>query len=248
MIEPNELTIIMAERLKELRGGMSHDKVSKAIEERYGVKISRDSLMNYEFTKENHDKTGKNKGMRIEYLWCLADFYGVSADYILGLTDVKKPSADLRAAVSYTGLSEDSITTLREFAKGGGWRQYWDMVGEYTAYDSVFTVMNDFIEYALAGGLVPYFDYNSFRQSVDAHNEYMERQKKLIAKDPSSLEEELVQAVEASGKWYPQNMQLISTDEAADLYRTRLCNGFSDFLKEKYPLQKSERVIKNGND
>ncbi len=104
-------SFIMADRLKQLRETkkLSHEKLSKILSEKYGIKISSDSLMNYEVSEENHSKSYKNLGMRVEYLYCLADFYGVSADWILGISDVKSPDANLRAVVEYTGIPEDAI-------------------------------------------------------------------------------------------------------------------------------------------
>lgn len=103
----------MAERLKKLREekGLSHERLSKALFEQYGVKISRDSLMNYEAT-ENHEKAGKNQGMRVEYLRCLSDFYGVSSDYILGISGVKSTDPDIASIVQKTGLSENAVKRL----------------------------------------------------------------------------------------------------------------------------------------
>lgn len=104
----------MAERLKTLREkkGLSHDKLSKALLDQYSVKISPDSLMNYEVSDQNHTKALKNQGMRIEYLRCLADYYNVSTDYLLGIDDIQSPNCDTRASAKYTGLSEGSISFL----------------------------------------------------------------------------------------------------------------------------------------
>lgn len=109
-----EKSFIMAERLKRLReeNRYSHEKLSNALINQYGIKISPDSLMNYEVSVSHHTKAGKNQGMRVEYLRCLADFYNVSTDYLLGLSNVKTPSTDLQAVVAYTGLSEDNVATL----------------------------------------------------------------------------------------------------------------------------------------
>ena len=40
----------------------------------------------------------------------------VSADWLLGLSDVKKPTADLRAVSEYTKLSEKAINGLKELS------------------------------------------------------------------------------------------------------------------------------------
>lgn len=113
-------SFIMADRLKQLREAkkLSHEKLSKTLSGKYGIKISSDSLMNYEVSEENHSKSYKNLGMRVEYLYCLADFYGVSADWILGISDVKSPDANLRAVVEYTGMSGRSIMQLHDLPLG----------------------------------------------------------------------------------------------------------------------------------
>lgn len=112
-------SFIMAERLKRLREekGLSHDKLSKALCENYGVKISSDSLINYEVTNENHTKAYKNQGMRVEYLRCFADFYGVSADYLLGITEVMTPDITVQEITQKTGLSEAAIAHIEEIKR-----------------------------------------------------------------------------------------------------------------------------------
>lgn len=109
-----EKSLVMAERLKQLREGkgLSHDKLSKALHDQYGVKISSDSLMNYEVADKNHTKAFKNQGMRVEYLRCLADFYKVSTDFLLGLTDIKSPDYSISTTVQITGLTEENVVAL----------------------------------------------------------------------------------------------------------------------------------------
>ena len=79
----------IAERIKKLRrsNGLSHEKLSNALRDQYGISISTDSLQNYEVIDKHHCRYGKLKGMKIEYLICFADYFGVSPEYILGLTD-----------------------------------------------------------------------------------------------------------------------------------------------------------------
>lgn len=113
MVFDSEKSFIMAERLKNLREeqGLSHEKLSKALFESYGVKISSDSLINYEVSEANHTKAYKNQGMRVEFLRCLADFYGVSSDYLLGRT---KDSSVRPSAVDELGISEGTVKHLAE--------------------------------------------------------------------------------------------------------------------------------------
>lgn len=51
------------------------------------------------------------------YLGPLSQHYGVSADYLLGLTDVQGSNVSLKAAVAYTGLSEKAIENLHSIFK-----------------------------------------------------------------------------------------------------------------------------------
>lgn len=107
-------SLIMALRLKELRTekGLSHEALRKALMDKYEIDISVDSLKNYEVSKIPHAKAYKNEGMRVEYLRCLADFFGVSADYLLGISDIKSQDSDIRAVTQATGLAENSAAVL----------------------------------------------------------------------------------------------------------------------------------------
>lgn len=106
----HEKSNAMVKRIKELREskGLSHERLRLKLDEQYGYKISKGSLMNYE------GNTGKAEGMSVETLRVLADFYEVSTDYLLGLTDTATPNVEKRAIVEATGLSEESVTYLME--------------------------------------------------------------------------------------------------------------------------------------
>ena len=114
-------SLIMAQRLKELRTerGLSHEALRKALMEKYEIDISVDSLKNYEVSKVPHAKAYKNEGMRAEYLRCLADFYEVSTDYLLVISDVKSPNQDIVTVVNMTGLTQESAQFLSFFSQLG---------------------------------------------------------------------------------------------------------------------------------
>lgn len=106
---------VMARRLKAERNkkGLSHVKLCEALQEKYGIAISKDSLINYEVSDETHPKAGSNMAMRVEYLSCLADFYGVSMDYLAGKAEEPSPDVSVQAASAYTGLSGEALEMLR---------------------------------------------------------------------------------------------------------------------------------------
>jgi len=120
-MERQSISFTLGERLKNLREarGLSHEKLKAQLEEKYGITISRDSLMAYEISDELRAKASKlpNLGMRVEYLYCLADFYGVSLDYLFGKTNIPALDINIRQICEYTGLPEDSIIWLNEKTK-----------------------------------------------------------------------------------------------------------------------------------
>lgn len=101
-----QYTAIVAQRLKELRlerGLTSAEKLKAAIEEKLGFSISKDSLRGYESPEYSPQKSC-NDGMSAEILRKLAEFYGVSADYILGFDVPRTPNHSVREVSQITGI------------------------------------------------------------------------------------------------------------------------------------------------
>ncbi|MCH5300947.1 MAG: helix-turn-helix transcriptional regulator [Ruminococcus sp.] len=90
-----------AKRLTDLREKRGLKRQEVADDEK--VKISRASLEYYEKGKRKPD---------IEILAKLADFYGVSTDYLLGLSDVPTTDKDLQFVCDYTELHCDVLDNL----------------------------------------------------------------------------------------------------------------------------------------
>lgn len=70
--------------------------------------VTRQSLSLY----EKGERT-----INVEALGKLAEFFNVSADYLLGLSDVKSTEQDMKTACAVTGLSEDALERIHEFTK-----------------------------------------------------------------------------------------------------------------------------------
>ena len=68
------------------------------------IGITRQSLSRYEIAART---------VSVEVLGALAQHFNVSADYLLGLSDVRSTEQDMRAACEVTGLSEETITKLK---------------------------------------------------------------------------------------------------------------------------------------
>lgn len=112
-----DITSITAMRLKELRveKGLSQRELRDAIVETYGVKMSRDVLVMYETIDTTSKRYGRNAGMRIEYLRCFADYFGVTSDYLLGLSDMRTTPINRNALkLKQFGMRETCLKLLKE--------------------------------------------------------------------------------------------------------------------------------------
>ncbi len=69
------------------------------------IGITRQSLSRYEIAART---------VSVEVLGALAQHFNVSADYLLGLSDVKSTEQDMQTACEVTGLSEKAVLSLHE--------------------------------------------------------------------------------------------------------------------------------------
>ena len=90
---------IFAERLKQLRKqkGVSQETLGKELI------VSKAAISYYEKGERAPD---------IDTLNIIANYFGVSADYLLGRTDEKTADTDLQGVLNYTGLSEQSVNII----------------------------------------------------------------------------------------------------------------------------------------
>lgn len=84
-------------RLRHLRGNRKQSDISKAL----GIGSSSYTMYENDQRQPNYDMLCK-----------LADFYNVSADYLLGRTDCKSQDIDEQSICRKTGLSGDAVSRL----------------------------------------------------------------------------------------------------------------------------------------
>ncbi len=130
-MDRESISFDLAQKLKSLRQehNLSHQKLCEALQERYNISISKQSLINYE-AGEYSSKAGACLAMNLEYLCCLADFYGVSFDYLLtpGNT-VRNPDTSVQAIHRCTFFSEAAVKVLSDgFVEKDGYRESLDSV------------------------------------------------------------------------------------------------------------------------
>jgi hypothetical protein len=110
-------TNVIGANIKTLREQhqLSHEKLSEDIEKRGFEKISVSSLKAYEVSDINHSKAYNQAGMSLNNLATLADYYGVSIEYILGIE--KEKTHGIHYICNETGLSENAVDNLLKYCR-----------------------------------------------------------------------------------------------------------------------------------
>lgn len=173
-----------SERLRELRQERkeSHQTLANCFGEDETGKnaITKQTLMNYEQAAKNgggptgkeSDKTKSICGMSIKTLVMLANHFGVSTDYLLGLSDCRSVDPDIASAIKTTGLDEKSIAVLHSMTEHdilGGAAKYKPGVYQRGLLDAINMLLPsktgralllDVFSYAIA-------EYDKFSCEVD---------------------------------------------------------------------------------
>lgn len=123
-MDKKNISFTFGTKLRELRQerGLSHVQLSTQLNNQYGISVSRDSLMAYEVADDSRAKAEKlpNLGMRVEYLYCLADFYGVSLDYLLGVSNYRG-SLENEQTLQSLDIPERFISEMLFFKNNPEW-------------------------------------------------------------------------------------------------------------------------------
>lgn len=95
----------------------------------------------------------------------LAQYFNVSADYLLGLSDAKTTDTDLKMIVDYTGLSEECIDELHNYCK-----KLNSLISNDTDFDEFFSILGvaqyEFISTFISEILPSVIEYLIFRAEM----------------------------------------------------------------------------------
>ena len=127
------------ERLEDLRKEkkLSFEQLSKQLAER-GVNISHTNLKNYEINDLVHPLYGRTRSMSIEYLVAFADFYDVSVEYLLGLSNSRKQ--EYHDISEQLGLCDGAIDELVHCKENSSSEEGQQL---YVSQDTA--ILNDFL-------------------------------------------------------------------------------------------------------
>ena len=149
----------------------------------------------------------------------LARHFGVSTDYLLGLSSVKTPSSDLKAVIDYTGLSEDNVGTLntmKRLANDNGPFAY-NAGREATGEQPYLDLSNDLLDALFENRDTLTGIYYLLRSASGQTNEFdIEYCKKF------------------DDKAYEHGCTILPSDVAARLYCTRIGGAIERYLAQKY--------------
>ena len=119
------------------------------------VGITRQSLSRYEIAARTAS---------VEVLGALAQHFNVSADYLLGLSDVKSTEQDIQTACEVTGLSEKAVLSLCERKEKG--HIYGDMISSENFHE-IAALLQELEEEKI---YISHKECN-FRETGDSENE-----------------------------------------------------------------------------
>jgi transcriptional regulator with XRE-family HTH domain len=124
MLYDEQLEGKLKERLQNLRKnkGLTQGTLVEAINNKYPdlyEKAELSDLISEGTIKQYESQKGKTSGMSIGTLCMLADFYEVSVEYLLGITNFKSPDIEHKAIHEKLKLSDRAITSLERMTHNG---------------------------------------------------------------------------------------------------------------------------------
>lgn len=84
---------------------LTAEKLAEEITKKYGIHISKGTMSDILNDVE--------KGYSYKYFVAIADYFNVSIDYLLGLSDAPTPDKDLQFICDSTGLSIKAVNQLK---------------------------------------------------------------------------------------------------------------------------------------
>ena len=201
------------QRLKELRNNKSQADIVKLIFEKTGLSITAQTYGRYENGKRKPD---------IEIIEALANTFDVSADYLLGISDIRSVDTNIKSICEYTGLSENAVEKLHEFYTAEYGHRYVERVNKSVEIESIENCP-EFNEYAMnfINHLITDDDFaNIIKRAVKLKEDIAEM--KATIPDDESNEQAQMLLTRQNRKILLRAKRFVVTDD-----------GYIDLMKEK---------------
>ena len=127
------------------------DRLSDLINEKQKLGISQNVIAEkLEVSKSvlSEWASGKKKPS-LKNLCNLSQYFGVSTDYLLGLTDARAVEPDIRAIQEYTGLNDSSLKRLKSISKDrrnidGSFLEFINFLFDNYYFDAIVSALFDY--------------------------------------------------------------------------------------------------------
>ena len=124
-------------RSKDEHPDSSGDSDSLSFDDKYAPGKAIDSIEKKIVRHINHGKITDNSG---DYINAYCSALNCSADYLLGITDIKSPDMEIRRICEITGLSEQAVKNLRDSLNEIGtsllFHDFWsELLGSESFYE-----------------------------------------------------------------------------------------------------------------
>lgn len=140
-----------AARLRELAGDKSNQEIAD------GVGVSRQTVGQFMLGNTTPDMVTLCK---------MADYFNVSADYLLCRSDVSSPDINMNASCEYTGLSEEAMKILVSY------KEYYDIKDiDYLIQADILLELSNVIENAKYGLDELKEDIDNLEKEIDVKEE-----------------------------------------------------------------------------
>ena len=105
------------EHAKKILAGRLEELIDEKLDTDYKLTLPKQcEQMNLSY-QTLRKYTNSTSACSITNLSKIADYYGVSTDFLLGRTNIKSPNADIQAVCNTIGLSEKAISLLQKWTK-----------------------------------------------------------------------------------------------------------------------------------
>ena len=204
----------IGERLKELRD----EKNEKQQDVASAICVDRTVISFYE---RNERKPDADK------LIALANHFGVTTDFLLCLSDVKKSDTTLQAVSKYIGLSDEAIRKIRLSKNALENKELFD---EFIC-SPAFSQMLSAFDYAI--DTIRYFciEMEHIEEEIDTAEKNIEHLKKEEGYDDEELEYDYSEMKEAEIEI--ENLEM-AIDEQIDVCSVKMLKVVRKFLEEKF--------------
>ena len=194
----------------------------------------------------NNDKPESESGVKWQAVAKLAKHYGVSADYLMGLSEVKTTDINIRAMCDSLGLSEQTVSTLVLANKARHEAQTLTKYKDIKATSDFLEARKQYghsqipddpsylvtLAHILSEGLLQFADEAVMIAMNDTT--LSERYFRLTCKNESTSEYNAATYLTALGAAYSVNQELISLNDSKRFTIYEITTVIGNYLRGRY--------------